>query len=57
MKHTTESKEIDFSIKSKPLTQSERRELSAFIKMRKAELKAKSQTSKYINKKTTAKNV
>ena len=42
MGHITEPKGVDFIIQSPPLTDEERKELSAFIKKRKAEMSKKS---------------
>jgi len=41
MGHIAEPKGVDFIIQSPPLTDEERKELSAFIKKRKAELSKK----------------
>ena len=53
MGHIAEPKGVDFIIQSPPLTDEERKELSAFIKKRKSELskKPKSKPRKALSKK------
>ena len=46
MGHITEPKGVDFLIKSPPLTDEERKELSEHIKTRKIELKKKTMTNR-----------